>query len=103
MKKILNAFTWAWAVYKRPETFQPYMLKLLDGIRKYIEDTQKLNHPTMTQIAIIHGNENTPILSFWCGIGYDSTPLKRIEELVEENRRLKLEINMMITEQNKQS
>lgn len=102
MKRILNAFSWAWSVYKRPEVFQPYMLKLMNGIYNYVKDTQKLNHPTMTQIAIIHGDEKMPILSFWCGIGYDATPLKRIEELVEENRRLKLEITMMITDnQNK--
>jgi hypothetical protein len=105
MKRILNAFQWAWTVYRQPQVFQNGMLKIMEGQMKFLEEVNKENRPMVTHLSSIilddEGNKHdVKILSLWCGIGEEASPIQRCVDLAQENRRLKLRISELLKKEN---
>jgi hypothetical protein len=67
---------------------------LLEQIMKFVVDTSNSKAPLMTKILVhLDGvGEDEPIVSLWASANLAASPLRRIEELLEENRRLKYEL-----------
>jgi hypothetical protein len=103
MKRILNALKWAWTVYRKPHMFQKSMLQIMEGQMKFLQDVNKENRPMVTHLSSLiiddEGKEHdVKILSLWCGIGDEASPIQRCVDLAQENRRLKLRISELLKE-----
>lgn len=58
---------------------------MMDAIKKAIET----NHPRAQKFGIeIENGETIDMVWLWYGVGEGATPMKRIQELLEENKRL---------------
>lgn len=105
MKRIINAIKWAWTVYRQPQVFSENMLQILTVQMNFLKEVADYNSPRITKLACIYWDKTTGekedivLLSLWCGIGTDG-PIERIEELVEENRKLKSQLAMQLTHGN---
>ena len=103
MKKLLNAFKWAWSVYRKPQVFSENMLQILVAQMNFLKEVGESNSPRITKLASIYWDEtgkkeDIVLLSLWCGIGTDS-PIDRVEQLAKENRELKLEVSRLLNQQ----
>lgn len=90
--RLINGIKLFWWAIKNPDTIKPAMFKLLSDLLVLILTVSKEDRHRMTSIAFIHpedGKEHQ-IVSIWAGAGVDSSPTKRIQELLEENSRLKM-------------
>ena len=92
MKRITNALKICWWAFINPKTMQHSTFKMASDILVMIMKVASEDRHRMTHIAFIHPEDNKEhqIVSIWAGAGIAADPLKRIAELIEENRRLKL-------------
>ncbi len=61
---------------------------------------QEQKSPLMFQIGFVFpDNEHHAIATVWVGAGADSSPVKRIEQLYDENRELKLKLRDLVKNQ----
>lgn len=95
--RIKNAFViWILAI-KNPKALTPSMFKMLTDTLRLILLVATENRHRLTHIACIHPDEGEKqIVSIWAGAGIGAEPIKRIEELIKENSRLKAELAVAI-------
>ena len=73
------------------------MLPLLDELFKFLLSATEAVQPMMTKMMIqMPDSEPTELLTLWVSCG-DQTPLQRIEELKEENKLLKEQLEIVLT------
>lgn len=91
MKKLLNAIKIGIWAFKNPLTIQESNFKMLSDLLCLILKVSNEDRHYMTHIAYMHPEEGEKqIVSIWAGAGVDADPLKRISELIQENKELKL-------------
>ena len=91
MRRITTAIKVGFWAFKNPQTLNEFNFKMLSSLLGLILKVSHEQRPMMTQIAYIHPEEGEKaIVSIWAGAGIDSSPTKRITELLEENSKLKL-------------
>lgn len=108
MKRLFNAFGWFWAALTKRRVFQFHWFKLVEGMMKFLETTADNNYPMKCELQVpkyditklgeinwIKG-EHTIVLHLWCGVDNVDSPFKRIDDLKEENEKLKRKINNML-------
>ena len=92
--RLINAFKlliWGW---QNPKTLNPKNFKLLSDLLGLIFKVASEHRHMMTHIAYVHPDEGEKeIASIWVGAGVNSSPTKRIKELMEENKALKELLN----------
>ena len=101
MKRLLNAIQWAWTVYRQPQVFQKSMLEIMKGQMNFLKETSEQNRPMITHLGTIYiddeGREHDiKILSLWCGVGDETSPIQRCQDLAKENNKLKSRIAELI-------
>jgi hypothetical protein len=97
-----------WMAFTRRELFQPGLLKLTGEVLKFLQTTSDNNHPMATTLRmelvgriklnkeeseILNEMTNKDILYLWCGVPGKESPYIRICELIDENKKLKEQIN----------
>lgn len=89
--RIVNAIKLAWWAFQNPQTLNIANFKMLSDLMGLIMEVANKRRHRMTRIAFIHPDdgEEKEIVSIWAGAGIAAEPLKRIAELLEENRKLK--------------
>jgi hypothetical protein len=90
--RIVNALKVFWLCLKNPGAFQNDMARLLVEIFKTIEITKSSSTP-IYQKLVIHSTsieDAETLITMWLSKGV--TPVERAIELVEEVKKLKLEI-----------
>jgi hypothetical protein len=82
-------------VFKYPELFVNRNLEKLGSLYAFLFKVAEDEKPYMVQFGYVdfYTKEKYTIVSIWAGIGVGADPLKRIEELVEENEYLKKKIS----------
>jgi hypothetical protein len=93
MKRLLNAFKWAWSVYKRPTLIEPSMLRILDAQKKFLKEVAETGEPRITHLANIYLDDLSkshehPLLTLWCSAN-DHHIMTRLQKLNQENQILK--------------
>jgi hypothetical protein len=97
--RIFNAFKLAWLGFKNPEIIKNSNFKMLTDLLCLIMKVAEENRHMMTHIAYIHPNEGEKeIVSIWAGAGSGADPIKRIQELRDENEMLKNQIQFLLNE-----
>lgn len=96
--KIALAFRILWIVYKNPIVFNENNIKLILALYETIFKVASERTHQMLKIGTIYPGEDEQkeIVSLWAGAGVGANPMKRIEELIEENSLLKLKLQKMI-------
>lgn len=94
MKKLLfriwSAYTAAKVAFFQPEIMVDAHFRVMASMYENILKVQETKSPLMFQIGLIFPeNEHHTIATVWVGSGADSSPVKRIEELHNENQELK--------------
>lgn len=94
MKKLLfrirSAVTAAKAAFLQPEIMVDAHFRVMASMYENILKVQERKTPLMFQIGfVLPDNDRHAIATVWVGAGSDSSPLKRIEELYNENQELK--------------
>lgn len=102
MKKILfkikSAFLAGRAAFLQPDIMVESHFKIMAAIYENILKVQEQNSPLMFQIGVVMPeNENHTIATVWVGAGADSSPIKRIEQLYNENAVLKIQLKDVLT------
>jgi hypothetical protein len=99
--RISNAFkVWYW-VLKNPQTMQASNFKMLSDLFGLIMKVAIEDRAMMTHIAYVHPEEGEKqIVSIWAGAGMGAEPTKRITELLDENRKLKMQLSKAINNEN---
>lgn len=88
--RIKSAFTAAVAAFKRPEIMVASHFNIMASIYENILKVQGSKSPLMFQIGfVLPDKEHHAIATVWVGAGADSSPVKRIKDLYEENEELK--------------
>lgn len=95
MKRIKNAFLVAMWVLKNPISVVNFetLTKILELILEVAEKKQHL----MTRLCLVNPEDNEEFcsVSIWAGTGDDSSPTKRIAELLAENHALKEQVQFL--------
>ena len=93
ISRIKAAFTAARAAFIHPDLmFEPHF-SVMSSMYENILKVQEENRPLMFQIGfVVPENERHAIATVWVGAGADSSPVKRIEELYNENQELRRKI-----------
>lgn len=88
--RIKNSIRIALWSFVNPQVFNEDTFKMLGSTLDLILKVAKEQRPRMTHIAYIHpiDGEEHKIVSIWAGAGVGADPVKRIEELLEENKKL---------------
>jgi hypothetical protein len=90
MTRIFNAIKIAVWAYKNPSVLQEGTFVTLSNLLALILKTASEHRPMMSDLAVVHPTgEKDAIVKVWCGVGAASSPMKRIQELIEENNELK--------------
>jgi hypothetical protein len=93
LQRIRIAMSTALLVWRDPTHFSADALKMSSDITGLIFKVGKEQKPMMTKLCLVHvDGEQHEVVSIWAGAGIGSSPTKRIEELLEENRILKREL-----------
>lgn len=88
--RIRSAITAAKAAFIHPDIMASAHFNVMAGIYENILKVQEQKSPLMFQICLIlPENERHAIATVWVGAGADSSPIKRIEQLCNENQELK--------------
>lgn len=92
IKNALKLFVWALMC---PDVMRAGNFKMLSDLLILILKVASEHRHRMTHIAYIHPDDNKEheIVSIWAGAGLTSDPTKRIEELLNENSKLKSLLN----------
>lgn len=93
-KAVLNFFTaikFGYWAYKHPDIFNENMFKMLSDILQLLLKVSTDDKHYMTQIVVTNPDTKLPqpIVHIWAGAGINAEPLKRIQELIEENNILR--------------
>lgn len=88
--RITSAFTAAKAAFMHPDIMVASHFNVMAGMYENILKVQEQKSPLMFQIGfVLPDDELRAIATVWVGAGADSSPVKRIEELYNENAELK--------------
>lgn len=88
--KIGCAFTAAKSAFLHPDIMIPAHFKVMAGMYENILKVAEQKSPLMFQIGfVLPDDEKHAVATVWVGAGADSSPVKRIEELYNENQELK--------------
>lgn len=99
--RISNAFQVGYWVLKNPLTMQASNFKMLSDLFGLIMKVAIEDRAMMTHIAYVHPEEGEKqIVSIWAGAGMGAEPTKRIAELLDENRKLKMQLSKAINNEN---
>lgn len=89
--RIKNAIKLAYWAFTNPTVITPSIFKMLSDLLVLILKVANEDKHMMTHIAYVHPEEGEKqIVSIWAGAGIAAEPTKRIKELLEENRKLKI-------------
>ena len=78
------------AAFLHPDIMVPAHFSVMASMYEDILKVQEQKSPRMFQIGLfLPDNERHAIATVWVGAGADSSPVKRIEELYNENQELK--------------
>ena len=90
-KRTWNATKIGWWVFRHPDPFAEKMFVMLNDLLQLILKASLEDRHYMTQVIITNPDTRAlqPIVYIWAGAGINADPLKRIQELVEENNALK--------------
>ena len=90
-KRIWNAIKIGWWAFRHPEPLAEKMFVMLSDLLQLILKVSFEDKHYMTQVVITNPDTKAlqPIVYIWAGAGINAEPLKRIQELVEENNALK--------------
>lgn len=88
--RIWSAATAAKAAFLQPDIMVDAHFRVMASMYENILKVQEQKSPLMFQIGfVLPDNERHAIATVWVGAGADSSPVKRIEELYNENQELK--------------
>jgi hypothetical protein len=88
--RIWAAATAAKAAFLQPDIMVDAHFRIMASMYENILKVQEQKSPLMFQIGfVLPDNEAHAIATVWVGAGADSSPLKRIEELYNENQEIK--------------
>ena len=91
--RIINALKFGYCTFSRPEIFQTVNLQNIVRLYDLIFKAQTDDKNYMTKIAVLYPDKTErAIVTLWVGAGVDSSPEKRITELLEENEELKRQL-----------
>lgn len=94
IKKIINAITFGYFVYKQPDAFSESVFIAMSDILTMITKVAVEDVPYLADFNVFLSDKNVkqPVVHIWAGNGIHADPIKRIRELVEENDLLKEQI-----------
>jgi hypothetical protein len=96
--RIINAFKVGIWAYKNPKSLKENNFKMLSDLFELIMKVSIEDKHMMTHIAYVHPEEGEKqIVSIWAGAGVGAEPTKRIEELLKENSKLKLQLSNYVS------
>lgn len=89
--RIWNGIKVGFWVMWHQEVFAGNMFKMLNDLLQLILKVSYEDRHYMTEIIITNPQTKAkqPIVHIWAGAGINADPLKRIQELIEENTALK--------------
>lgn len=94
VKNAFKLFLWALV---NPKTLQENNFKMLSDLLTLILKVSIEDRHLMTHIAYVHPEEGEQqIVSIWAGAGIESSPTKRIAELLRENKNLRNKISKLL-------
>lgn len=90
-KRIWYGIKIGWWAFRHPDPLGEKMFIMLSDLLQLILKVSFEDKHYMTEIVITNPDTKAlqPIVYIWAGAGINAEPLKRIQELVEENRALK--------------
>jgi len=89
--------TAAKAAFLHPDIMVTAHFRVMAGMYENILKVQQQKSPLMFQIGfVLPDNELHAIATVWVGAGADSSPVKRIEELFNENLELKRRLSEFV-------
>ena len=95
--KTLAAFAAAKIAFQNPQICTDHNLQNLAPIHGAISKTIASRTPQLTFTGfIMPPSKEQCVVSVWIGYGTDSNPVKEMETLYEENRRLKIEVGELL-------
>lgn len=92
MKRIKNAIKLFYWALKHPDVIEISTFDILTKLLLFIMKVAEERKSYMTNFGIISVGKSKDIVNIWAGPELDSSPTKRIIELLEENIKLKEEI-----------
>ena len=89
--KLISAIKFGCWAYKHNDIFNENMFKMLSDILTLLLKVSTEDKHYMTEIVVTNPQTGIaqPIVNIWAGAGINAEPLKRIQELIEENQMLK--------------
>lgn len=100
--RLFLAIKVAYLAFKNPKIFDVSNFKMLASLYELILKVATENKPYISHLAMCHvhkddgnGDDRYEIASIWAGAGAGAEPLKRIQELAEENAALKMHISQL--------
>jgi len=95
--RIKAAITAARTAFLHPDIMVDAHFRVMASMYENILRVQEENHPLMFQIGfVMPDKEHHAIATVWVGAGADSSPVKRIEGLYNENQELKRRISAIL-------
>lgn len=89
--------TAAKAAFIQPDLMLSAHFNVMASMYENILKVQEKKSPLMFQIGfILPDNEKHAIATVWVGAGADSSPVRRIEELYNENQELKRRLRDLV-------
>lgn len=86
MNKLIYAIKMGYFTFKNPKIFQRGFMNMIKDIFNFIIITHKNKEPMATHMVINVGEgEHIDLVSLWCSVGADASPIKRLTELKAEN------------------
>lgn len=97
--RIVTGFKIGWWGFKNPHAMNLSNFTMVSGLLALLMKASTERRHYMSKLAYIHpdGVENE-IVTIWVGAGIGSSPTKRIDELLDENRILKEELKKLSDE-----
>jgi hypothetical protein len=103
MKRFISACQMFWIVLTKPELFQVHLMKTVQTLFEFLEETAKADKPMTADLEMncvanitIDGDlefEKKKVLVLWCGVADCPTPIHRIREMRLEIDELKKKLN----------
>ena len=99
--RITNAFKIGLWAFKNPKSVQENNFKMLSELLEMILKVAHERRPLMSNISMVYPDgEQEEIVAIWAGAGMGADPIKRIEELLNENSMLKAQLSKYVAPQN---
>ncbi len=68
----------------------------MESLFNFLKETGEAGRPMLSHLGILHTEEK--ILTLWCGVNSEGSPMKRLEELAIENQRLRNQVRTLLDE-----